>query len=117
VSAIIISPRGPRISVGSLWRLREKVQREVGPSHQVGIHLRAEVAGADFDQPFVDIVIEQLVRGQTIGALVRALKAATERWRASEAAPTLLVARVRVWAYDSYGQLRLEWEEKTGNGA
>jgi ribosomal protein L31E len=114
MSAIIISPRGPRISVGSLWRLRHKVRREVGGAYQVGIHLRAEVESADPEPPFVDIVVEEILRGMAVDAVVGALKVATERWRAGEAAPSLKVARVRVWVYDHERQLHLEWEEGEG---
>jgi hypothetical protein len=113
MSAIVISPRGPRISFSALWRLREKVQREVGRGYRVGIHLRAEVEGADPEPPFVDIVVEELLRGMAVDAVVAALKAATERWRATEVAHSLKAARVRVWVYDRERRLHLEWEEGT----
>jgi hypothetical protein len=48
-----------------------------------------------------------------VDAVVGALKVATERWRATEAAPSLQAVRVRVWVYDHERRLHLEWEEGT----
>ena len=115
MSAIIISPRGPRMPVGSLWELRDEVWREVEPDYQVGIHLREEMRGAEVNEPFIDIVVEEVVRGMTVDAVVGALRAAAQRWRASEAAPSLRAAQVRVWVSDPDGQVRLEWEEETAD--